>query len=501
MSYPSPSAEELLPLRKAISQYQKLVGYCMAMTIVILLWGYDSVIVNNITAIPKFQEDYGQPLASTTENETNWMIPSLWLGLWSSISNLGNAIGAIAGGWMQDRIGRRQCLLIGSIITAGSIFLMFFSNRSADVDSRRSLLLIGKVIQGIALGIIKIQTMTYISENVPTCLRGAIMALFPVFTLLGQLIGALVIFSVEEYESEKGYLIAMGSQWAFSIAPFILAFIMPESPPYLVRRRDYPAARRSLERLFAPKNNVDSALARIRESIEYEEKTAANVSYAECFNPSNRRRTFVIIFANLLPPFFGLPLLSSISYFLQQVGMESRNSITCFMIGIALGLVANVASTWTLSHVGRRKLTITTMAIASLLWGGMGISGFWQNANITPWTTAALGISVIVVCGVGCWPASYAIMSEASALRLRAKSQAIGGISAYVSAIVTYFVLPYFYNPDALQLGAKTGFLFAGLCVIGAVTTYFLVPEMKGKTVLEIDQLFERKVKARGSSE
>ncbi|KAF2267781.1 MFS general substrate transporter [Lojkania enalia] len=484
-----------LPLRKAIRQYSKVMGYLFSMTTAVLLWGYDSVIVGSITAIPAFQRDFGK----WDTSEDDWIIPAIWLSLWAALGPVGQVFGATFAGFLQDRLGRRINLFIGSVLAAISILVVFFAYKAPTLDGKRGLFLFGKTLQGVATAIIKIQTLTYVSENVPTCLRGLSMAFMPTFTLLGQLLGAIVIYVVSDIDNETSYLIALGSQWVLSIAPFILSFVMPESPAYLVRKKDMAGAHKSLTRLLAPKNDPDEALERLKISIEEEEKIAKHVSYRECFQGTNRRRTIIIIFANFLPPLFGLPLLSSSSYFLQQVGMEDSSSILFLIVGICLGLVANAISTWTLSHLPRRGLTIWTLVISAGLWAGMGISGFWHN-NVTPWICGAFAMAVIAVCGVGAWPTSYAIMSETSALRLRAKSQAIGGVSAYISAIVCNFVLPYLYNPDAAHLGAKTGFVFTGLCLIGAVSMWILVPEMKGRTILEIDHMFEQKVRAIGSS-
>jgi SP family general alpha glucoside:H+ symporter-like MFS transporter len=325
------------------------------------------------------------------------------------------------------------------------------------------------------------------------------MALLPAFDLLGKLAGALVIFGVESIDAPRSYLIAIGSQWIFSIAPLILCFFLPESPAYYIRRKNIDAARKSIVRLYSPKNDPDIVLETLRLSIEHEEAVGSVATYADCFRGTNRRRTGIIIFANFLPPMFGLPLLTSVSYFLQQVGMKSSTSVLLLIAGIICGLFANVASTWTLSHVKRRRLTITSLGGASILWCAMGISGVKQNDDITPWLTAVFGILTIVTCGVGVWPGSYAIMSEASALRLRAKSQAIGGITAYITGIFTQFVLPYLYNPDAADLKATTGFVFAATSLVAGIITWAVVPEMKGRSVMEIDHLFEEGVNARKS--
>ncbi|KAF2013452.1 general substrate transporter [Aaosphaeria arxii CBS 175.79] len=296
-----------------------------------------------------------------------------------------------------------------------------------------------------------------------------------------------------------GYLVALGSQWILAVPPFVLSFVLPESPAYLVRKGNISAATKSLTRLFGPKNDPEKLLHKLQTSIEDEEKNASKISYAECFNSHNRRRTWIVIYANQLPNFFGLPLLSSVSYFLQQVGMKPSHSVIFLIGGIVLGLLSNAASTWTLSNIGRRKLTITTLLIAGGIWLAMGMIGIKRSA-ITPWLTAACSTLVVVTCGLGAWPASYTIMSESSSLRLRAKSQAIGGISNYISTVAVNFALPYVYNPDAANLGAKTGFVFAALCAGGAVLMWWLVPEMRGRSVVEIDRLFEQGVGARGSS-
>lgn len=488
-----------LRLKPAIRQYSKLVCYILGLSTVIILWGYDLVVVGSVTALDPFQRDFGV-FDKIEDGKEKWIIPAIWLSLWQAFPGIGQLVGAISAGPLQDRLGRKPCLLIGSFITVFSVLIEFLANRAHSVDGKRGVFLAGKIVQGYALALIKMQTLTWVSEIVPTCLRGASMALFPTFNVLGQFLGSVVVFGVNSLENETGYLIAFGVQWIFSICPFIMAFLLPESPAYLVRKKKMDAAHHSLTRLFAPKNDPDALLEKLRISIEEEERIAAHVTYAQCFKGTNRRRSLIIIFANLLPPLFGLPFLTSASYFLQQVGMSSKYSLLLLIVGIVIGFFANLASTWTLSHIRRRRLAIVTLLLAAAVWGGMGIAGCFQNDSITPWVAGGFMMVVIFVCGMGVWPVSYAVMSEASALRLRAKSQAIGGISAYVAAIFTNFVLPYLYNPDAADLKAKTGFVFMATCVVGAGLTWLVVPEMKGRSPIEIDHLFEEKVGARQST-
>ena len=80
---------------------------------------------------------------------------------------------------------------------------------------------------------------------------------------------------------------------------------------------------------------------------------------------------------------------------------------------------------------------------------------------------------------------------------MRAKTMGIAWLTAGASAAIFGFVLPYIFNPDEGDLGAKTGFVYAGLCALGYVATFLYVPEMKGRTPAEIDRMFELSLPAR----
>ncbi|KAH6887659.1 general substrate transporter [Thelonectria olida] len=482
--------EEQLPLGKAIKRYPKVAGYCLAMTVAIIGWGYDLVITGSITGVDSFKNDYGQ------EHKGKQIIPSFWLSMWLALPAAGGAAGSVVGGWMQDKIGRKFSLMAGSVISAISVALIFFSFLPPTENSRRMMLTAGLTVQGFSVGVIKTTCLTYISENAPTALRGPAMALFPIFTLLGQLIGSIVAFVVNGVEGAVGYQAAFASMWALAVAPFILSCVMPDSPAYLIRSGQEARAIGSAKRLFAPKVNAHVVLEKVRSTIEEEKASATSATYWDCFKGTNLRRTMIAILANIIPALFGLDLLSNAPVFLQSFGMASGPSLLLMIAGVVAGMFANAGGMWIMSRVGRRNMTLISMGAAGLLWGGMGISGFWTG-DVAVWIAGGLMITIIVVCGLGCWPAGYAIMGEVSSLQLRAPTQGVGGVAAQGSSIAMSVVLPYIFNPDSADLGAKTGFLYFGLCAVGVGLTWLWVPEMKGRSLMELDQMFQMKLSTR----
>lgn len=91
----------------------------------------------------------------------------------------------------------------------------------------------------------------------------------------------------------------------------------------------------------------------------------------------------------------------------------------------------------------------------------------------------------------------YPIAAEVSSYRLRAKTLSIGVMSQTFTAWLTQFCLPYIYNVDAGNLGARTGFIFAGLSILLIIGTWSIVPETTGLTTEEIDKAYIEKVPSR----
>lgn len=296
-------------------------------------------------------------------------------------------VGSLAAGWVHDRFGRRWSLALGSFIAVVGVAICFTSSFPESITARRYVFLLGKFFEGKSSGMVICTAQTYISEISPHSLRAPSFALFPVFILTGQLLGAIVLFSQIHISTPRGYLSCIASQWAFSIALFIAAAIIPESPTWLLRKSRTELAVKSQRRLQNNKADPDAVveeLVAVLEKEKLESLNAGSVTFAQCFAGTNRRRVLIIIFANLLPQVFGTTFLANASYFFQTIGMDPTLAVKLLQVGLAIGLVANFISIWTLSAFGRRPLMTITLVICGLLYLGMGIAGIWEG-EITLW--------------------------------------------------------------------------------------------------------------------
>lgn len=58
-------------------------------------------------------------------------------------------------------------------------------------------------------------------------------------------------------------------------------------------------------------------------------------------------------------------------------------------------------------------------------------------------------------------------------------------------------MIPYLISDTYVGLGSKVGFIFGSMAALSVVFTYWLVPECKGKSLEQVDQLFNAGVNPR----
>lgn len=191
------------------------------------------------------------------------------------------------------------------------------------------------------------------------------------------------------------------------------------------------------------------------------------------------------------------------TYYMQLAGYSTEMSFRLQIVQQIMSLIGNIMSYFVIDRVGRRNVMVYGLGILTailMVTGGLAVVGS-ETGN--PNAGGAIKGTVALIL-VYCWwynltigAAGYTILAEVSTSRLRIKTIAIG--MALQNALYTMwsFVLPYLFNPDKANLGAKVSFIFGGLCVICLVYLWFYQPETTGRTYGELDEMFMKKVSAR----
>ena len=274
-------------------------------------------------------------------------------------------------------------------------------------------------------------------------------------------------------------------------------FSLHRSPWWLIRKGKYEHAARSLRRLGYNESDTESIVDEMKDTLERASLETEGATYLECFRKSNLRRTMISIAPLLIQSLAGSMFTNSyFTYYAQLAGFSTDMSYNLTIVQHVLSLVGNVCSWFLVDRIGRRRLMIagtTSLCVALWLMAGLAVEGSTNSIRGA--------VSMILIFGffynVGIGAVAFTILTETSTSRLRLKTVAIGLALQNTFNLMWSFVLPYLFNPDHLNLGGKVGFIFGGTSIACLVYLWFCQPETRGRSYLELDEMFAQGIKAR----
>ena len=171
----------------------------------------------------------------------------------------GAILGAAVSGKIADRYGRRNVIIATAVIFAAGTFLASFAH---SVD----MLVVGRVIIGVAIGIASFAVPLYISEISPTNVRGALVSL----NQLMITIGIVLSYVVDDIFAGGAH----GWRWMFLVGVVPAAVLgigmlfLPRTPRWLMRRGKEDAATRVMASIGG--EDVARDIAEMKETIAEE---------------------------------------------------------------------------------------------------------------------------------------------------------------------------------------------------------------------------------------
>ncbi|XP_028304642.1 proton myo-inositol cotransporter-like isoform X1 [Gouania willdenowi] len=326
------------------------------------LFGYDTGVVSGAMLLIK--------------KEMN--LNALWQELLVSSTVAAAALSALTGGFLNGWLGRRICILVASaIFTAGGLLLSFAPDKGV--------LLVGRIIVGLGIGIASMTVPVYIAEVSPTHLRGQLVTINSLFITGGQFI-ASVVDGAFSYLSHDGWRYMMG----LSVVPAVLQFFgflfLPESPRWLLQKGFSQEASRVLSRIRG-RSDVDEEFETIKASIDEEKDSGGDGPVIlRILNHGPTRRALIVGCG--LQMFQQLSGINTVMYYsatiLQMAGVrDDKQAIWLAAATSATNFVFTFVGVWLVERVGRRKLTL-----GSLLGTGLSLSllavGFLLSAQHSP---------------------------------------------------------------------------------------------------------------------
>lgn len=392
------------------------------------------------------------------------------------------------GGYISPRVG----IWLASAISAVSITMQI---ASTDIAA----LYVGRILLGFANGFYSTYSAIYIGESAPAFLRGAAVGMVILQINIGAVIGILVDNYTQIYATRKSYQIPLGVMFAIPVAISIGLLFLPETPRYYITKGQYEKAASAIRRLRGVTDE-----AQLAEEVEVmkkawleETRLNSSVQFKDAFRGIDLRRTLLSVSTGAAQASTGMYFMSNFSvYFFVQAGIQ--DSFTWVMVTLAIAITGNMLAFPAARFIDRRYLLIGASIMNALAQLAIAIIYTVTPPGSTSAGKALVGLSIIFVWmyGVGQGPVLWALQTEIPSQRLRAQTVGLSQCASFLTSWLSAYCSPYFINPEALNWGPKYCFIWAGSNLILATFVFFFIPETKGRSLEQLDELFDKRLPA-----
>ncbi|GAB1315359.1 Major facilitator-type transporter ecdD (Fragment) [Madurella fahalii] len=485
-----PAPETSTKQKYTIKQHWKCLAACTLLSMCPFQYGLDFGLIGGLQAMVGFLRVFGY---EDPNLRGGWNISTERQQLISSLMTLGAFLSSSTAGPIASIMGRKMTVWLSSVFCIVSNVIMMATTNIAGLYA-------GRLLLGIANGMFMTFSQLYIQECSPARYRGLMISSFQVWTSVGTLIGTVVDNFTAKIDGRDAYLIPLGLIYIIPVLMSIGLLFVPESPRWLMQHGKVELARKSL-RWHRPYSDavVHDELREIQVALESETARENAVGFWDMFrNPVDRRRTVLATCALTVQGASGaMYMIAYGTYFFQMAGIGNAFENACILISVAV--VAILVNSALVTHFGRRRVFLISgmllCGVAQLLTAVI----YHVNPGAKSTGQAIVGLSVVYILGYNGMVATYAWISggELPSQRLRSYTFGFATAIGFFTAWLTTFTAPYFINPESLNWGPKYGYVWTPSCWISALWIYFFLPEVKGRTLEEIDEMFEARLPAR----
>lgn len=436
-----------------------------------LLMGYDAATV--ATSQMYFTQYFG-----FTPVQQGWVISSAGYGCF---------FGAISAGYLTTVLSRKFTLIL-------AVLLYIISAIGSGIADSLSVLVSYRVILGLSIGMIAMTSPMYIAEISPSNIRGKMVTYHQLAMVIGFILPFLVGLLVAMGDSSHADRVGFGWRLMFwsEIAPavifFILLFFIPYSPRWLMLKGRNKQALKVLNQLTNDQHQAQSEYHLIAKSLN---ETAAPARKL-LFRKGLGYALFLGIMLAIFQQATGIVaiLIYSGEIFSQALGYGPEQSLIPQLWVSLVNLVFTFIAIYTVDSWGRKPLLI--LGASGMLLGllTLAISVYTQQMGLL----SLIGVLLFVgAFAMSMGPVVWVILAEIFPNNVRSLAMSIViGAQCLASALVTngFPILHKSHFNNFIFNGALAYFIFATICFIAILFIWRLVPETKGKTLEEMEQLW-----------
>lgn len=456
------------------------IGYVAFLSIVAalggFLFGYDTAVISGTISRVAGQFE----------------LDSLQSGWYVGSALVGSIMGVMAAGAMSDRFGRKKTMLI-------SATLFTISAIGCALSGNWDQLVIFRIIGGIGIGIVSIVCPLYISEVSVASHRGRMVSLYQLAITIGFLGAYLMnyyLLNLSATFSSTSPLLTkilgaeewrgmLGMESIPAIIFFMIIFLIPESPRWLITKGKEASARKTFNLIYRDSAAVDFHINETKQMLQSKEKA----NWKLLFKPGTFRIVLIGAAIAMLGQFMGV---NAVLYYgptiFESSGLSSGDSLFYQSLIGLVNMGTTVLALLIIDKVGRKKLVyfgVSGMIVSLIAIGVYFMKGeAWGISNtflliffLAYMFFTAASISAVI----------FVFLSEMYPTKIRGLAMSVAGLSLWVGTYLIGQLTPWLLEN---LTSAGTFFLFAAMCIPYMLIVWKLMPETAGKSLEDIERFW-----------
>ena len=409
------------------------------------------------------------------------------LGFGASSALIGCVIGAVFAGWLSTKYGRK-----GALLLAAAAF--FVSAIGTALPFSFESFVFFRIVGGIGVGIASMVSPMFIAEIAPPKKRGALVSCNQFAIVFGMLLIYFVNYGIALL-GDDAWLNAIGWRWMFAsgVVPasvfFILLMFIPDTPRWLAMKGRSDEAKDLL-------CQINKGADIEPQWQEIEQSLVSNTQKVSIMKSGFGGVLFVGIALSILQQVTGI----NVFMYYAPVIFKSLSSsgtdlamLQTIMVG-AVNLVFTVIAIVTVDKFGRKPLMMIGSGIMAVSMFAIGTAAYMHAVG---------GYLIVFVLGyiaafaVSLRPVSWVLLSEIFPNNIRSKALSIAVFAQWAANYLVSQTFPMMNAKSSYLHQAYHGvFPFWLYGAFGIVTIIFVakwVPETRGKSLEELEQIWQRK--------
>ena len=460
-----------------------------------LLFGYDTGVINGTQFyFSKYFE-----------------LTGFWKGFVVSSALIAAFFGALVSGVLSKNIGRKNSLIISAVLFAISAW---GSGLPSILPESIPLLVFFRILGGLAIGIASMNAPMYIAEIAPAEKRGNLVTFYQLAIVIGFFVVFLATYLIgnnlsEAENIEFGWRQMFWSELIPSVIFLVGLYFVPKSPRWLMTKGKEEEALNILTRIHG-EETATKEIVEIRDSIQSE---SAKDKVSLFVKPL----LAIVVIGTILSALQQFTGINAVLYygadiFEQALGFGKDDILKQQILLATVNLVFTFIAMFTVDKLGRKPLLTIGgfgMLIGFLMMGFTLYTSDYSNVNSAGLPALSSSEGMVSLIGVLLFIASFAmsmgpvvwvILSEIFPNRVRSIAMSIAVAAQWLANYAVSFSFPLVVESDVNKLQMHGGtwnnalpyFLFSGFIVIIIIFVWKFIPETKGKTLEEMETLFEK---------